>query len=88
MVGKPYNAGCVLMDRVARDAHLMRAIGARFLRVDVGMGWGAAPAKHMLGVFGTVVEATEGGGIQVASGSVNNHTAILAAQGVRLGWQK
>jgi hypothetical protein len=79
---QPYNAGCVLMDRVARDAHLLREIGARFLRVDGGMGWDTA-SKHMPGAFGSVVEATPGGGIGVDSSAVANYTDILDAQEVR-----
>ena len=53
---KAYNSGLVSMERTARDAHLLAAIGATAMRIDVGMGWDTH-RKGMPGVFGSVVEA-------------------------------
>ena len=49
-----YNSGLVTMARVQRDAHLLPLAGASYLRVDVGLGWGAS-SEHMSGIFGNVI---------------------------------
>ena len=75
-----YNSGCVLLPRVARDAQLLRKIGAKWMRVDGGMGWNSS--SHMPGVFGSVVEANSNSHtIAVNTRAVLNYTRILASQG-------
>eukprot|EP01047_Picozoa_sp_COSAG01_P020942 COSAG01_NODE_1199_length_11292_cov_69.798267_6_plen_513_part_00 len=89
-----YNAGCVLLGRVARDAHLLVGAGASMLRVDTGLGW---EPPHMPGVFGSAVRLlppppphqhpdgamTRGGVVSVDMAPILNYTALLAEQGVR-----
>jgi len=77
-----YNAGCALFDRVSRDSHLLRGVGAEWLRLDGGMGWDPA-SHHMPGVFGSIVEAAPGGGLQLDLEPVANYTAVLREQGVK-----
>jgi|EP01043_Picozoa_sp_COSAG02_P031263 hypothetical protein len=78
-----YNAGCVLLDRVARDVHLLRGSGASMMRVDTGLGWST---PHMPGVFASVVQRNSGGkgnGIHANMAAVLNYTTLLASQGVK-----
>jgi hypothetical protein len=78
-----YNAGLVMLDRLARDAHLLHGLGAKWMRVDGGLGWDNR-TPHLPGVFGSVVEAGPlHGTITLNSQPIAEYTAILAAQDVR-----
>ena len=68
-----------MLGRVNRDAHLLGAIGAPSLRVDVGLGWDHPP--QMPGVFGKVVEASAGR-LAYDMAPIDNYTAALAEVGV------
>lgn len=52
-----YTSGIVALDRIIRDAYLLRPAGATYMRVDVGLGWTPnTDHRAFPGIFNTVIK--------------------------------